>query len=302
MKKFICLAGLVFMSASMLMAQDEGVIQKRERIDKSKSIFIGLGPSFTLGKNIGDYSVGFNVEAGFVKRLNRVLSIGPSISYLNFEYDPEITTEEGGAYVGHGDPNNWRTEFDGVPNLSYDYGYVLNLEGGDLSLLSLAVNLKVNFVPIRDNSKISVYGFAKPFVTVAMRKDVNGFAERYTYETYVDDQNTATANDDILYFNQGDDTWYTDGVTHTWGPDDYEALKSDSEITGGIFVGPGIELFPVKAVSFYAQAAFGYTFPITYVATRSYPPTVESYLNEEFPMVKKGFPSINIQFGVSFNF
>ncbi|WP_276372057.1 hypothetical protein [Chryseolinea sp. H1M3-3] len=302
MKKFICLAGCMLLSAYALMAQEEGVIEKRSRIDRNKGIFIGLGPSFTLGKNIGDYSVGFNVEAGFQKRLNRVLSIGPSISYMYFQYDPEITTEEGGAYVGYGDPNNWRTTFTGVPNLNYDYGYVLNLEGGDLSLLSLAVNLKFNFVPIRDNSKISVYGFAKPFVTLAMRKEVNGSAVRYAYETYVDDQNTAQTNDDILYYNQGDDTWYPDGTSSTWGPDDYDALKSDTEITGGIFIGPGIEISPAKAVSFYVQAAFGYTFPITYVATRSYEPTVDSYFDEEFPMVKKGFPSVNLQFGVSFNF
>lgn len=302
MKKITCLTGFLLFGAFTIMAQDEGVITKRERIDRSKSIFIGLGPSFTLGKNIGDYSVGFNVEAGFQKRLNRVFSIGPSISYLMFNYDPEITTEEGGAYVGHGDPNNWSTEFQGVPDLTYDYGYVLNLEGGDLSLLSLAVNLKFNFVPIRDNSKISVYGFAKPFITLAMRSDVNGSSTRYAYETFVEDQGTGTTNDDILYFNQGDDTWYPDGVTSTWGPDDYEALKSDSEITGGIFVGPGIELFPAKAVSFYVQAAFGYTFPITYVATRSYEPSIDSYFDEEFPMVKKGFPSVNLQFGVSFNF
>src|SRR5688572_5582607 len=91
MKKLICLAGFIFISASTLMAQDEGVIQKRERIDRSQSVFIDFGPSFTLGENIGDYSVGFNVEAGYVKRLNRVLSIGPSLSYLSFKYDPEET-------------------------------------------------------------------------------------------------------------------------------------------------------------------------------------------------------------------
>jgi hypothetical protein len=301
MKKSIWLAGCLLLSVYALMAQEEGVIKKRERIDRSKGLFIGLGPSFTLGKNIGDYSVGFNVEAGFQKRLNRVLSIGPSVSFLQFNYDPEITTEKGGAYVGSGDPNGWRTKYN-LPNLTYDYGYVLNLEGGDLSLISLALNLKFNFVPIRDNSIISVYGFAKPFVTLVSRKEVNGSDVRYTYETFEDDQGTATEDDDFLYYNQGDDTWYEDGYTSTWGPDDYEALKSDTEITGGIFIGPGIEIMPAKAVSFYAQAAFGYTFPLTYVSTQSYEPSIASYVDDEFPMTKKGFPSVNLQFGVSFNF
>ena len=56
-----------------------------------KVFLLDFGASFTLGENIGDYSVGFNIEAGFVKRMNRVFSIGPSISYLSFEYDPEET-------------------------------------------------------------------------------------------------------------------------------------------------------------------------------------------------------------------
>ena len=86
MKKITCLAGFLLLSAGTLFAQDEGVISKRERIDRSKSVFVGLGPSFTFGENIGDYSVGLNFEAGFVKRLNRVLSIGPSISYVVVHY------------------------------------------------------------------------------------------------------------------------------------------------------------------------------------------------------------------------
>lgn len=88
-------------------AQDEGIIKKKSRITNDMGAYINLGPSFTLGKNIGDYSLGFNVEVGFMKRLNRLLSVGPAISYLNFEYDPEVTSAKGGdAYIGRGDPNN----------------------------------------------------------------------------------------------------------------------------------------------------------------------------------------------------
>ncbi|SKC62719.1 hypothetical protein [Ohtaekwangia koreensis] len=301
MKRLLSL--LIFISIVMVAAaQDEGIIKKRERIDKNKGVFLGLGPSFTFGKNIGDYKTGFNVELGFLKRVNRVLSIGPSISYLGFQYDPEVTTANGGdAYIGYGDPNGWETKY-GLGDLAYDYGYVLTLEGGDLSLTSLALNIKLNFVPVKDNSVISVYAFAKPFVTLASRKEVSGTGERYTYEIYEDDQNTSTQNDDLLYYNQNDGQWYADGYTETWDGDSFETLKSDTEITGGIFVGPGIELFPARPFSFYLQAAFGYTFPVTFVSTEAYEKTVSSYANEEFPMVKKGFPSLNIQFGVSYNF
>jgi hypothetical protein len=300
MKKLLCFLSLL-LTVITASAQDEGTIVKRERIDKNKGLFIGLGPSFTFGKNIGDYKTGFNVELGFLKRVNRVLSIGPSISYLSFQYDPEVTTErEGNAYIGYGDPNNWRSKY-GLNNLAYDYGYVLELQGGDLSLTSLAVNIKLNFVPVKDNSIISAYVFAKPFVSLASRKEVSGRGELYTYEIYEDDQGTNIENDDLLHYNLGDDTWYA-GFTETWDGESYEALKSDTEVTGGIFIGPGIELFPARKFSFYLQATVGYTFPVTFVSTESYEKTVSSYLDKEFPMTKKGFPSLNVQAGMTFNF
>ena len=310
MRRSIGLAFLLSACSFLVFAQDEGAIVKKERIDRSQGFFIGFGPSFTLGDNIGDYSVGFNFEAGFQKRLNRVFSIGPSISYLSFKYDPEVTNVDRGGYEGTGDPLEWGTKYN-LPNLDYRFGYLLDLKGGDLSLISLSLNLKLNFIPIKDDSKISLYGFAKPFISFASRTEVNGTDERYTYETYEDDGGTATINDDFLYYNLGDDTWYRDysysidddtpGVGE-WGPDPYEALSSETAVTGGIFIGPGIEIVPAKAVSIFVQAAFGYTFPVSFVSTGSYEPTIESYVDENFPMVKEGFPSINLQMGVSFNF
>ena len=307
MTKFTCLAFLLMACSFLVTAQDEGTIVKRERIDKSSNIFISGGPSFTLGKNIGDYSTGFSVEVGYQKRLNRVLSIGPSVSYLSFKYDPEVTNINGSAYLGIGDPVGWGTKYD-LPDLEYDYGYVLSLEGGDLNLISHALNLKLNFVPIKDNTKVSVYGFAKPFISYAMRGAVNGEDFRYTYGIYEDINGTITpTTDDVLYL--GDEEWYPDLIyndvsnkNNEWGPAEFEALEESNEITGGIFIGPGIEIMPTKSLSIFLQAAFGYTFPVTYISTEAYEPTIEDYVKDEFPMVKKGFPSVNIQFGLSFNF
>lgn len=303
MKNSTPLAFLLMACSFLVNAQDEGAIVKRERIDRSKGIFIGLGPSFTLGKNIGDYSTGLSIEAGFLKRVNRVLSVGPSVSYINFSYDPAKTKAEKASdlYTGvAGNLNTWHERYDqyGLPsNYQWDYGFLLNLEGGDISLLSLAVNLKLNFIPITDGTKFSVYGFAKPFITSANRKAVSGKGERYVYEAYED---TAT---EILYYTTGDDTWYADGDIDDWGPSDvYPALKEESKITGGIFVGPGVEFMPAGKISIFAQASFGYTFPVSYVSTESYEKTVASYTNAEFPIVNKGFSSVSIQFGVSFNF
>jgi len=309
MGKSICLVGLVLLITHTLSAQDEGAIVKRERIDLSEGMFIGIGPSFTLGKNIGDYSTGINIEAGYVKRLNRVFSIGPSLSFVSFNYDPEKTKAENAAdlYTGRAnDINDWHERFDAgglPPNQQWDYGYLLNLEGGNISMFSLALNLKINFIPVTNNSKFSVYGFAKPFIASAKRGDVSGVGTRYIYEAYEDFEN------DQLYYDTADDTWYVDedadGVDNTdkWGPGaDFPALSSEKKITGGIFVGPGIEVMPGRKFSFYGQVAFGYTLPISYVSTESFPKTITSYLDPKFPIVEKGFPSVNIQLGASLNF
>jgi hypothetical protein len=310
MKRIVCF-GFLLLSTYAVTAQDEGVITKRDRIDRSKGIFIGGGGSFTLGENIGDYSAGFNLEAGFLKRMNRVLSIGPSISYQSFKYDPEVTTAERDAFYGRGDIvikypsayDTWNDKYNVPANSAYDYAYVLTLEGGDLSLISLALNIKFNFIPISDDTKFSIYGFAKPFIAFASRSEVTGSGRRWVWEAYEDKKNTTTESDDILYPDQNDSKWYDDGFVDEWTVEDgYPALEKESSVTGGIFIGPGIEFIPARPLSIYVQAAFGYTFPVSYVSTQSYDNTIDSYLDDEFPMVKKGFPSINFQVGVSYNF
>jgi hypothetical protein len=281
MKKVICLSLLLIGFASTLRAQDEGNIVKRERIARDKSIFFGIGPSFTLGKNIGDYSTGLNFELGFTKRMNRVFSIGPSISYLQFNYDPEKTGFNnifvGGPYDDQG------TE--------YYLGAIIDFEGGDLSLTSFAVNLKLNFVPVKDNSVVSLYAFAKPFVTMVNRTAVTGTVD--VYSNYGD----LSSADDWFYLLSFD---YSDD--NDLGLELSDKVDSGSEVTGGIFVGPGVEFFPARKFGFFVQASFGYTFPLTFVSTQSYEDQDLDNLSNEFPMEKKGFPSVNIQFGASFNF
>lgn len=282
MKKIICLSLALIGFVTMLSAQDEGDIVKRERIDRDKSIFLGIGPSFTLGKNIGDYSTGLNLELGFTKRLNRVFSIGPSISYLEFAYDPEKT--------------GFNNIFVGGPYLDdfgdqYYAGAIVNFEGGDLSLTSLAVNLKLNFVPVKDNSVVSVYAFAKPFVTLVTRTAVTGTVDVYS------NYNDPSSTDDWFYVTTID---YADN--NELGLELSDKVDSGSEVTGGIFIGPGVEIFPAKKFGFFAQASFGYTFPLTFVSTQSYEGQNLDDVSNDFPMTKKGFPSVNLQFGVSFNF
>lgn len=252
-----------------IQAQDEGAVVTRERITRDRSVFISGGFSNVLGNNFGDYSTGINFEGGYLRRLNRVVSIGGSISYLHFKYDPSILQKPPAQYE---DPVNFYYGYDVNSN---EIGSLLYLEGGDMTLISLAFNFKFNFVPVKDNTIVSVYAFAKPFITSAKRGDISG------------------STDDFIY-NTTTDNWDPDGEsTGTY--------KGDSKISGGILLGPGVELYPGRKVSFFVQASFGYTFPIDIVSTRSYNSDIANLITDKFPVSSLGFTSINFAAGASFN-
>ena len=165
MKNIVALT-LLLSSTCIVFAQDEGAIKKRERIERDKSIFIGGGISNAT--SLADYSIGMNFEGGFVKRVNRVLSIGGSISYLNFNYDPNITSSRIAPANINTFPSNFYYDPTALNDPAFiDAGALISISGSDLSVISLAANIKLNFVPIKENTKISVYGFAKPFVANA---------------------------------------------------------------------------------------------------------------------------------------
>ncbi len=271
MKKIVYSLIISIVAISIGFAQDEGSVIKRERIERDKSIFVGAGMSIVGGSNFGDYSNGINFEAGFTKRLNRVLSIGGSLSYLKFAYDPSFLEK---TPVGKDIPNyvyydKTITDLNNVNDI-----WLLSIKGGDVSMISLAGNIKLNFVPVKDNSVVSVYGFAKPFVSMASVSKATGLLEYYYY---------------------GSTDWFADPSGDLAG--EYE----DNSFTGGIFIGPGIEFFPAKKVSFFAQASFGYTFPITVISTRSYGNDINVDVANDFPLKSFSFTSINFAAGVSFN-
>lgn len=270
MKKIIYSLIFSISAISIGFAQDEGSVIKRERIERDKSIFVGAGISVVGGSNFGDYSNGINFEAGYTKRLNRILSIGGSLSYLKFAYDPSILEK---TPTGKDIPNyvyydKTITDLNNVNDI-----WILSINGGDVSMLSLAGTIKLNFVPVKDNSVVSVYGFAKPFVSMASVSKATGKLEAYQYTT----------------------DWFANPNEDLAG--DYE----DNSFTGGIFIGPGIEFFPAKKVSFFAQASFGYTFPIKVISTRSYGNDIYRDVVDDFPLKASSFTSINFAAGISFN-
>lgn len=265
MKKLLFLLMLTICSMSVF-AQDEGTIVKRERIERNKNIFVGGGISIPGGSNFGDYSTGINFEGGFSKRVNRIISIGGSVSYLSFKYDAPISKSQPKI----GDANFFYSLQDGD-------GARINFTGADISFLSLNGNFKFNFVPIKDNTPISVYAFAKPFVSMLKRNDL-------------------TAEIDVFTLS-GNSTWVEDPSQKVEG-----VIDGKSEVTGGIFLGPGIEVNPTNSISFFIQASFGYTLKTELIALKSFPRNFDQAQNtDNFPFATSGFTSINFSAGISFN-
>jgi len=256
-------------------AQDEGAIKKRERIERDKSIFIGGGISNAT--SLADYSIGMNFEGGFVKRVNRVLSIGGSISYLKFNYDPNITS----ARIAPANINTFPSNFYYASTLLsdpafIDEGFLISISGSDLSIISLSANIKLNFVPIKENTKISVYGFAKPFVANATSSG-----------------GTVTL-DGVFYNSQ------TGSLDKVLGATQSEPFPEETVTTGGIFIGPGVEFFPNSPISFFLQASFGYTFPVDQFSIKSLNRDITKW-PDPLPATSVGFTSINFAGGISFN-
>ncbi len=279
MIKNIFLTAVILLASVFAFAQDEGNVVIRDRFERDKTIYFSLGPAFTLGQNLGDYSAGFNVETGFLKRANRLISWGPSVSYLGFVYD-ELKTYPYYYYA------------------EQDIALELKQTGGSVSILSLGLNLKLNLIPVSDNTKFSIYGIVNPFVSYVNRSEVVETADEY-------------------YDEDGDGVYADYLGTVTYSADTYPALASENKVSGGAHFGFGIEFMPAKKISFFAQATFSYTLPITYIATETFLKNEDQYLDaedtiyydasqslflEEFPIVKRGFSAVSVKVGMAINF
>lgn len=299
---FLLSALLVFCGSTV--AQDEGLAVAKARFDRPNSVTIGAGISRVFNKNVGDYSNGTNAEISFLRRLNKLVAIGGFISTSSFKYDPKKTPSspsEKDLYKGfdtdlrvQSTGNTTYRDLYTIPdNYDFPHGFQLSLQGGDVSLTTVGANIKLNLIPVSDKLPVSVYVLARPFAAAAKRADVTGSGKMFLYEATVQNNQFVITNDQ---------KWYPTNYSEEWGPEGYSSLKSQTTITGGLHIGPGIELMPSGPVSFYIQALLGYTLPCTFVSTGSYPLTTGSYINANFPIVEKGFPVLNIQAGLSFNF
>jgi len=284
--------------------QDEGTAVARARFDRPNSIAVAGGISRVFNKNVGDYTKGSNFEISFLHRLNKLVSIGGFVSTSSFGYDPGKTPSSpnpSDLYKGFDldlrleSTSNitYRDQYVIPADYDFPHGFQLSLDGGDVSLTTIGANIKLNLIPLSEKVPFSVYVLARPFAALSKRADVSGTGKMFLYQAKVQNGQFVVTSDD---------KWYPTAYEEAWGPDGYPSLKSVSVLTGGLHVGPGIEFNPSGSVSAFAQALLGYTLPVSFVSTGSYPRTTGSYTNPEFPIVKKGFPALSLQAGISYNF
>jgi hypothetical protein len=271
---------LVFFVSYSGFSQEEGPLEKKARVAKAKIVFVSTGLSVKILNNKGDYKGGLFLEGGLMKRFNKVLSMGPSVSYMKFNYDPSISNsfDNPGAKGNNVFPE--------------DAGYairVVDLQGGDLSFISAGYNVKLDIIPFRDNMKFSPYVIARPFIMSAKRTEI-----------------TATS---MIYYS----STIPRGDPGTWELSETEFLdhkspghgewRSESGFYGGMNIGIGSEMMLTSKWRLSLQSVIGLTLPVSYISTSSFPASLErGYNAENYPLVKKGFTSLNISIGFTYNF
>ncbi len=274
---------LIAVCSSAAWSQEEGAVSKRERIAKGKSIYLLGGPSFRFN-NKSDYSGGFNLEAGFLKRLNRITSVGASLTFTKFNFDQSLSNSfDYPDAIG----NNVFQEDGGYET------YVVFMKGGNLNLFSGGLDFKFEFIPFNEERKISVFGLVKPFFLVSSRSAVSASTE----------------------------LWYSNTIPFTlpydpdnWsGGDPYENLSSDTpglerwaadtEFSGGVGLGIGLDYSLKSNLKIFMQSTVKFTLPITHIKTNAFPPSRnDGYYHPDYPFVKEGFSTINIAMGISYYF
>ena len=284
MKKILPAFLILYFVMIQVRAQEVADVSIKSRFKKDQGFYGGINFAGVLSKTLGDYGGGLGFEVGYMRRLNKLLSVGAAISTLNFKYDATKTYPY----------------FYDVPA---DRAIELSLNGGNVNLVSLGVNGKINFIPVSDASKFSAYGIVSPFISVYSRGALSGEGDYYR-------------NNGEGIYNIPDGAETLNGSTHP-------GLKKASGVTGGANLGFGVEWLPARTISYFLQVTAGFTGAVNYVSSESYlhtddqyhdassPPLIyygdspaekKSYFNDQFPTVKKSFTTATLRFGVAFNF
>ena len=258
------LALALILCVRILPAQDEGTITKKARVlSKSTTLLFAVGPSFNIGS--GDYSGGFNVQAGLLKRLNRIVSIGPVLSLTKFNYDKSAGNT---TFIETGGYEIWKVQ----------------MQGGDLTFSSLGLDIKFNFIPSERIQKFSPYAIVMPVALLASRSQISAKVETW-YRDDVSDNSGAT--------------WYYSGTTESLNSDRWEPA---SQITAGLNAGIGADLIVSSGLSLFLQSTIGLALPINYVDSKSHGTNLSGFTNKDYPFAKKSFSSLAVSVGVAYTF
>lgn len=221
------------------------------------------------------------METGYLFRMNRMVSIGPSLFFSMFKYDDEIS-------------DSFRNS-DATGNNIFieDGGYevkIVNMEGGDLTQIAAGLDVKIDFIPMADSRRFNVFGLVRPFLLVASRTAVSATVETW-YKNVPEDPPSewdyGGGPDELLNSD-------TDGLSR-WG--------ADTQFSGGLNLGVGVEYSLPSGLSFLVQGAFRVTLPITYIDTSAFEPSIlTGYYHPDYPFVKKGFTTFNVSIGAVYRF
>lgn len=253
-------------------AQEDEVVLVKARLERSNEIQFALASCSSLGQN--NYTGGNKVGLGYLKRLNRVLSIGGNISYTTFrtDYADFMTGKYFDARWNNAQPNNFY-----FPSNMSEY-YLVNLSGGELNQIHFLIPFMFNFIPIKSSTITSFYASISPGVILSKIGQVLGNENYFQHPTI----------DQYIQVNNRS----------------FEAARKQSKLTGGMMLNLGVDFFPTHVFSFSFQVGYGYSLPVPFVDTSLYQShTIEEYRDEKFPLsVNKGLSTASFQFGLSYNF
>lgn len=288
MKKYLAFNLCLLISSILTYGQDEGAIIKKERFEFGKSLFFMAGPEFHFGKK-ADYTSGYTLKAGYIKRVNRIITLGPVLGFSRFAFQPSYAN----SYKnGNEKGNNIFQVNDENDDLFLYYVFVVNMRGGNLNQFNLGLNTRINFMPYNADKKVSVYGIVEPFLLVSNRSKVTATTDVWSVQNFpFEDPKEWDSDSRELYEELSPDS---PGRSH-WA--------NKTEFAGGINVGLGIEISLPTNWKMYVQPALRYTLPITHINTAKYPAlSVEGYKNPKYPFSKESFSTLGILLGIAHNF
>lgn len=290
-KSKIMLRQLVFLWLTLLTinlySQDEGLIERKTRFERPRSIGVQIGPLFRLGK--ADYSGGYSISATYTSRVNRILSIGPAIAFSRFAFQPSLTNSfEKSDVKGN---NIFQNDVANDPDDTMYRLFVVTLRGGNLNQLSAGLNFKLDLVPFKSDQKISWSIGVQPFLLSSNRSEVSATTQIF-YSDNIDPLDAPEEWDPSGIFEEINST--------SPGRADW---SSKTEVSGGTLITAGVELALPGNWKLQIFPTLRYTFPITHIKTATFPALESRGLtSSRFPFAKESLTTIGVVTAISYHF